>query len=148
MKAGVLPKFFESDANKWVRIKAFDTSIIRTNIGAQLPYGYLFRSSYESSSGPPQRESGKKKQNVDANQERIGDPKPVAIERRPELGSLFASLFGFALTFPIGAFGADLWDIRKRVRGGCCLLAAILLGFQSTFGQLLGFGLWSLWRLL
>ncbi len=64
------------------------------------------------------------------------------------LGSLLSSLLGFALAFPISALGADYWDDGKRLRGGGCLLASVLLGFQSTFGLLLGFDMWSLWRLL
>lgn len=114
------------------------------NIRSKLSFGGFLCASYKTPSRPPQSDCREEKKKGEGNQKCVGDFEPIAIERRPELGSLLASLLGFALAFPISAIGGDLWDAGKRLCGGCCLMFAIVLGFQSTFGLLLGFDLWSL----
>lgn len=115
-------------------------------ISTQLPLGILVRTSYEASSGDPQSDGGKEKEGSESRNKSVGYFEPIAKERRPELGSLLAALIGFALAFPLAAIGADLWDAGRKLRGAIYMALVAFLGFQSTFGILLGFDLWSLGR--
>jgi hypothetical protein len=57
-------------------------------------------------------------------QKRICDSKLVAIERRPELGSLFFSLLGFALAFPCRCLRIRFVDRREAAAGRGLFAAA------------------------
>jgi hypothetical protein len=58
---GCHTRIFEGDRNERACIETFSLGVIRKNIGTQLPFGWLFRPSYESSSGPPQSEGSEEK---------------------------------------------------------------------------------------
>ncbi len=116
------------------------------NIGSQLLNGTVFRTSNQPTCGQPQGKSGEEKQKSNGHQKRVGDFESVAIERRPELGSLLSIIIGFGAAFPLAAIAADLIDARRRVLGYLCLLIVGILGFQATVGLLFGFDLWSLGR--
>jgi hypothetical protein len=118
------------------------------NISSQLPLSSFVGSFYEPSSRPPESYGGAKKEERESRQERVGDFEPVSIERRPELGTLFAAMLCIALAFGACRRGMDRWDDGFRLRGATWLGGGLALAFDGIFGPLLGFDLWSLGRLL
>lgn len=80
--------------------------------------------------------------------ERVCNFKSIAKERRPELGSLLASIFTLWLGFWCGTIAHERWGTENRILDYMLTGLCFLLGFIGTIGLLLGFDLWSLWRLL
>ena len=95
----------------------------------------------ESMSRKPQT-AGKYSQNEgEAYKQRVSYLEPVAVERRPKLGSLFGSLFGPLLGFILigGAGGTSRrWLFHTLVWCGVLIIA------DSTVGFVLGLDWWSL----
>lgn len=76
-------------------------------IGSQLPFCGFVRASNEIAGGEPESKGGEKQQGGERGYKRIGDFKSVAVERRPELGSLIFAVLCLGLAFPTAAFASD-----------------------------------------
>ena len=113
-------------------------SSVRDDVRPQLPFGGSLSAFDETSSRPPQRYRGKKQKCSEGSNQGIGDFKPVATERRPELGTPLFSIAAFAVAFPVTAFAQDLWDGGRRWWSIFLICFCGLLGLWAS-GLLFGF---------
>ena len=121
---------------------------VHPNISAQLPFGRVFSILYQPTSSYIQTDGGKKQKQRDDNKQSIRNLQPIPVERRPELGSLIAALFSVSFGLYVGVKAGDFLYDGRKVAAGLLFFACVLLGISGTVGVLLGFDLWSLWRLL
>jgi hypothetical protein len=137
MICGRLTKVFKHQMNDHLPsgINEADLPAIDENVSTQLVSGGLLRASYELSSGPPQSERREEKQKGKSNQKRIGDFEPVAVERRPELGSL-CSLPSSVLLLPFLSAPSDLTS--GMLGGGCLGVFGCLALLSWVFNPLSG----------
>ena len=124
-------------------IDLLDLPGLSYNVSPQLPFGGSLSALYETSGGPPQRDRGEKQKGGEGRNQRIGDFKPVATERRPELGSVLFGIGAFAVTFPITAFAQDLWDGGRRWWSIFLIYFCGLLGLRAVVGLLFDFDFWG-----
>lgn len=132
--------YVNGEGVKWFVGNLFDTMRAYADIGA-LEDSCFFRLSafnsdgaiHQVASGPIQKPSGNEKTSGEQRNERVSYLEPVAKERRPELGSLLASV----LTLVAAFFFGD--------RRGAVVFAPLLIVY-SVIGLLLGLDLWSLLR--
>jgi hypothetical protein len=118
-------------------------------ISSQLPFGGILSTTNQPLGGSPQKPRGPEQQSSKPGYQRISDLKSIGTkERRPELGSFFAMLFGFGLAFVFANLGANSWDRRRYVLSVLGFAAATIFVLQSTFGLLVGMDIWSVWRAL
>jgi len=71
-----------------------DPGAFDTKIGSQLALGGDLGALYEPPGRPPQGNSGEEQQTGESHQKRVGDLESVAVQRRPELGSLLGVTCG------------------------------------------------------
>ncbi len=126
----------------------YDVATNDTHIGPQLPFGSFLSAKNETTGRQPKGDRGEEQQSGERGDKGIGNLKPVAVERRPELGSLIFAVLCLGLAFPAAAFASDAWESGRRIVGGGMFCIVALMGLQSTIGLLLGFDGWSIWRML
>src|SRR5205085_2937444 len=83
--------------------------------GTQLALGSTLSPLNEPPSRPPQSDGGAKEQKRKGNQKAIGNFEPIAEERRPELGSLFAAMLSIFLGFASFGRGVTVWDYCRGI---------------------------------
>jgi hypothetical protein len=137
---------FGLDLHDAVWLKAQHPYRCNGNVGTQLPFGGLVSAAYEPPRGPPKQDSSEEKQAREKHQQRVRDLKSIAVERRPELGSLLAALFSIGMGFIACGFGMGRWDAGRRMIGGFWLGLGLALGCSAPIGLLLGWGMF--WKLL
>ncbi len=119
-------------------------STVNSDISRYLSLGILISASDESTRRPPQSQGSSEQKSREQDRKRVGNLEPVAVERRPKLGSFLCSLFCIAAAFPVSARGQDAWYDGNRVRGALWVAGAILLGLSAILGMPLGLDPYSL----
>lgn len=99
------------------------------DVSPQLKFGSFFGPLYKSSGGTVKPPGGNEKTGREERNQRIGDLKPIAKERRPELGSFLSCVLLLVLAF---------WTTRWWL--ACPLIV------YAVFGLLLGLDPWTMFR--
>lgn len=132
----------------WVPLSVIvsNADINGMDVGPQLAIGRHLSACNETLCRAIEPPRGDEQSGSEKSNQRIRDLKPIAKERRPELGSFLAAVLTLYMAFFLGSKGDDLRNKGFRRAGTACLCAGPPLIIYAVIGLLFGLDVWSILR--